>query len=81
LVRRFNVGVKTKAKTKRMQWLWGDKKRGVSLYRLDYQKPQWRVAFWKNGRLYRTEEYPTKGEALVEGRAYAKEVKTGGFIH
>ena len=64
-----------------MAWLWGDKKRGVSLYKLHYRTPQWRVAFWKNGRLYRTEEYPTKSEALTEGKAYTREVKTGGFIY
>lgn len=71
--------VKTKRPT--MKWLWGDRKRGVSVYKLAYKKPQWRVAFWKKGKLYRTEEYPTEAEALREGRAYAREVKTGGFIY
>ena len=75
------MAIRTKRKTKQIQWLWGNTKRGVSLYRLNYKTPQWRVAFWKNGRLFRTEDYLTKGEALIEGRAYAKEVKTGGFIY
>ena len=72
------VKVKTSGK---MTWLGGNKKRGVSLYKLNYKKPQWRVAFWKNGRLYRTEEYPTKSEALMQGRGYAKEVMAGYFIY
>ncbi len=75
------MAIKTKAKKQKMTWLYGNKKRGVSLYKLHYKTPQWRVAFWKNGRLYRTEEYPTEKETLREGKAYAREVKTGGFIH
>jgi len=74
------MAVRTKSSV-RMTWLWGDKRRGVSVYKLRYRTPQWRVAFWKNGRLYRAEDYPTKSEAFSEGRAYAKEVKTGGFIY
>jgi len=70
-----------KVRKQRMLWLWGNRQRGVSLYKLYYRTPQWRVAFWKKGRLYRTEEYPTEKEALREGKAYAREVKTGGFIY
>jgi hypothetical protein len=45
------MAVRTKPKAQKMHRLWGDKGRGVSLYKLNYKTPRWRVAFWKNGRL------------------------------
>jgi hypothetical protein len=65
---------KTKAKSKPMTWILGDKKRGISVYKLNYPSTYnpWRAAYWRNGKQIRTEEYPTRREALQEARAKAR---------
>lgn len=74
-----------KKKSVKPIWIIGNKARGLSLYKLNYKKPQWRLAFWYKNKLYKTEEYPTRTEALREGRAWIpiirKSAKTGGFIY
>ena len=70
----------TKTKTKlrggsRVVWLWGDKKKGVSVHKLNYKPPKWRVVLWLNGERSHTVDYFDRGEALLEGRAYVREYK------
>jgi len=55
-----------------MIWVAGNKKKGISVYKLHYKTPKWRVGIWRKGRLYRTYEYTNKAEALREARARAR---------
>lgn len=61
--------------TGNMIWVAGDKKKGVSVYKLHYKTPQWRIGLWRNGKLYRTVDYDTREEAMIEAQGYRR-----GFI-
>jgi len=47
-------------------WIAGDKRKGLSIKKLNYKKPLWRVGIWRGGRMHRTEEFMTQQEALQE---------------
>lgn len=69
----------TKTRQKPMVWIWGNKKKGVSVYKLSYNTPLWRIGVWVDYRLYRTYEYEKKAEAIREARGYAESYKKRGI--
>ena len=62
---------------KQMTWVFGNKQKGISVYKLNYKTPSWRVAIWKAGKLYTTYEYDSRIEAME----YAKGRKRIGWIN
>jgi len=61
---------------KKMTWVFGNKQKGISVYKLNYKTPSWRVAIWNAGRLHATYEYNSRTEAME----YAKSRKRIGWI-
>ena len=52
-------------------WISGDKEKGISVKKLNYKTPVWRVGIWKKGTLYEVHHFPSRSEAVE----YAKDRK------
>lgn len=71
------MAVKQKARKAQIIWIYGNKQKGVSVQLMRWARPLWRVSLWKGGRIFKTEEYEKRAEAIVEGKALARSVKKG----
>jgi len=52
------------------KWLYGNKKRGYSLTKLNRKSEPWKSQIWFEGRICRTDRHETKNDALeyIKGR-------------
>lgn len=46
------------------QWVWGGRRVGYSVRKLSRKKRPWRSEVWLKNRIWRTDEWNTKEEAL-----------------
>ena len=49
-------------------WIVGNKQRGVSVKKLNYKRPLWRVGIWKKGSLFEVHDFLSRSEATEYAR-------------
>jgi len=50
------------------EWVWGDRQVGYAVRRLKRKRNPWRSEVWLKGRIYRTDDWATKADALDYAR-------------
>lgn len=62
------------------QWIWGDKRIGYAVSATGKKKYPWRSEVWYGHKIYRTDEFRTKEEA-VDYATHRKRGHYGGMSH